>query len=37
MLISNTKYVGNLNITRFSITKISYLSINLNEEFKVYG
>ncbi len=31
MLISNTKYVCNLNIIQFSITKISYLSINLSE------
>ncbi len=37
MLISNTKYVCNLNIIRFSITKTSDLSISLNEVYKIYG
>ena len=37
MPISNTKLMCNVMFTQFSITKTSYLSINLSEVLKIYG
>lgn len=37
VLISNTKYMCNLNIIQFSITKTNILSISLSEVYEIYG